>query len=87
MVLLSTGGSGEDHAACRSFHPGIRSWFRIPGHVLPALAKATVVEPRAERIANQPVTLTIVLKRDDQAGFEKYLKEITTHIRKISTAF
>ena len=48
---------------------------RIPGHVLPALAKATMVAPRAGE-SNQLVTLTIVLKHDDQAGFEKYLGEI-----------
>ncbi len=55
--------------------PGNSQLVRIPGHVLPALANATKVAPNpGESI--RPITLTIVLKRDDQAGFEKYLKEI-----------
>ncbi len=54
---------------------GNSKMVRLPGHVLPALAKATkVAQPKDE--SNQPVTLTIVLKRDDQAGFDKYLREI-----------
>jgi kumamolisin len=48
---------------------------RIPGHVLPALAKATIVPSKPDSDA-RPITLTIVLKRDDQAGFERYLKEL-----------
>ncbi|MGH7985623.1 MAG: protease pro-enzyme activation domain-containing protein [Candidatus Binataceae bacterium] len=48
---------------------------RLPGHVLPALMKATVVPSRANS-GNQPITLTIVLRRDHQAGFERYLHQI-----------
>jgi hypothetical protein len=48
---------------------------RLPGHVLSALAKATKVAPHAG-VSNQPATLTIVLKRDDQKGFDRYLKDI-----------
>ncbi|MGD0120814.1 MAG: protease pro-enzyme activation domain-containing protein, partial [Candidatus Binatus sp.] len=48
---------------------------RLPGHVLPALAKATII-PSKSNSGAQPITLTIVLKRDDQAGFESYLHEI-----------
>ena len=48
---------------------------RIPGHVLPALAKATVVALKPDADA-QPITLTIVLKRDDEAGFQRYLREL-----------
>src|SRR5580704_14650293 len=47
----------------------------LPGHVLPALAKATLVPSKPESDA-QPITLTIVLKRDDQTGFDRYLREI-----------
>src|SRR5580704_13490805 len=47
----------------------------LPGHVLPALAKATLVPSKPESDA-QPITLTIVLKRDDQTGFDRYLLEI-----------
>jgi hypothetical protein len=45
---------------------------RLPGHVLAVLAKATVVASNPNSGA-LPVTLTIVLRRDDQAGFERYL--------------
>jgi subtilase family serine protease len=48
---------------------------RLPGHVLPALAKATLI-PSNPGSANQPITLTIVLRRDDQAGFERYLHDL-----------
>ena len=53
---------------------------RISGHVLPALSKATVLpatdNSSAAREAAQPITLTIVLRRDNQAAFESYLHEI-----------
>jgi hypothetical protein len=48
---------------------------RLPGHVPAALARATAAtEPKIS--ADDPVTLTVVLKRDDQAGFDKHLREI-----------
>ncbi len=52
---------------------------RIPGHVLAALSKATVLSPAdhaSPSEANQPLTITIVLKRDHQQAFERYLHEI-----------
>ncbi len=55
--------------------PPVSAMVRVPGHVLPALARATKVAPQRDE-SNEPITLTIVLKRDDQAGFEKYLHEI-----------
>jgi subtilase family serine protease len=49
--------------------------IRVPGQVLPALVKATRIrsEPAA---AAQPLTLTVTLNRDDQAGFESYLHNV-----------
>lgn len=49
---------------------------RLPGHVLPALAKAKVVAAQSKATADEPLTLTLVLKRDDQAGFDKYLRDV-----------
>ena len=53
---------------------------RLPGHVLPALARATALAPKNDAAsaaeANQPLTLTVVLKRDDQQGFERYLRAV-----------
>ena len=48
---------------------------RIPGHVLPALARATVV-PSKPNSGSESITLTIILRRNDQAGFASYLHEI-----------
>ena len=63
---------------------------RLPGHVLPALANATE-DMSADRQAeaaegSRPLTLTIVLKRDDPAGFARYLHNLydphSTNFRK-----
>jgi len=48
---------------------------RLPGNVLPALAKATALPSKSDS-DTQPITLTIILKRDDQAGFERLLQDI-----------
>jgi hypothetical protein len=48
---------------------------RLPGHVLPALSKATVIPSKSDA-GNQRITLTVVLKLDDEAGFKQYLSEI-----------
>jgi Pro-kumamolisin, activation domain/Bacterial Ig-like domain (group 1) len=50
---------------------------RLPGHVLQALARATPL-PRARYEAGSPLTLTVVLKRDDQSGFDEYLQSVYT---------
>ena len=63
-------------ASAASPKEGRSSWMvRLPGEVLPALAKATRIAPTKGE-SNQQMTLTIVLKRDDQAGFDRYLREI-----------
>ncbi len=53
---------------------------RLPGHVLPALAKATAIRPGDENAeaanGRQLLTLTIVLKRDDQLAFDRYLRDV-----------
>ena len=48
---------------------------RLSGHVLRALSKATVI-PSRPGSGNQAITLTIVLRREDQAGFERYLHDV-----------
>src|SRR5271155_5494487 len=48
---------------------------RLPGHVLPALSKANMV-PSSTKGHRDPVTLTLVLKRDDQPGFERLLHDL-----------
>ena len=54
---------------------------RIPGHVISALAHAAEVNQPLDAQGHllhdsDPITITVVLKRDDQAGFDRYLKEI-----------
>jgi len=51
------------------------SSVRLPGHVLPALPRATLIQSKPDA-GNQRISLTIVLKLEDQEGFEKYLSEI-----------
>jgi hypothetical protein len=48
---------------------------RLPGHVPSALTGATPV-PAAPGADAEPLTLTVVLKRTDQAGFDGYLREV-----------
>ncbi len=48
---------------------------RLPGHVLPAL-KGVAPLPATPGSDDKPITLTLVLKRSDQAGFEAYLHDL-----------
>jgi subtilase family serine protease len=48
---------------------------RLPGHVLSAIAKASVV-PSSAKSESGTLSLTLVLKRDDQAGFERFLHDL-----------
>jgi Pro-kumamolisin, activation domain/Bacterial Ig-like domain (group 1) len=52
---------------------------RLTGHVLPALAHAAPTFAPKELSASpasQSLTLTFVLKRDDEAGFQRYLSDV-----------
>lgn len=49
---------------------------RLAGHVLPALVSATPVAGDTASAAAQPLTLTLVLRRDDQAGFDAYVHDL-----------
>lgn len=48
---------------------------RLPGHRLSALAKASVATSASDAISKR-ITLTIVLKRDGEAAFHQYLREL-----------
>ena len=48
---------------------------RLPGHVLPALASATKLAKKPQA-ASEPLTLTVVLNRADQSGFESFLNDV-----------
>jgi subtilase family serine protease len=70
LVVLFSFGSA--HALHASSVPGM---VRLPGHVLPALAKATIV-PSNPKDENAPITLTLVLRRDNQPAFDAYLRDL-----------
>jgi hypothetical protein len=60
-----------------------RGWVRLPGHVVPVLSRAQTVlfsDPFAKQGStlgsDGRMTLTITLKRDDEAGFERYLRDV-----------
>ena len=77
-VLLVAFPAASD-AAARKGRAAERSeqLVNLPGHVLPALEKATVLPPDVSAgKARDVLTLTLVLKRHDQAGFERYLRDV-----------
>ena len=47
--------------------------LRLSGHVLPALAQA---QPAKAASSDESLSLTIVLRRTDSAGFEQFLKDV-----------
>ena len=62
--------------------PG-KGFVRLPGHVLDALATAlpiksgtTSSKSRTAKVQHHVMTLTVVLKRDHQAGFDRYMQDI-----------
>jgi hypothetical protein len=59
----------------RNSPPTDAALVRLPGHMLPALASAIAVPP-APTDARAPVTLTLVLRRDDEPGFGRYLRDV-----------
>ena len=50
---------------------------RIAGHVLSALQRAKPIRVTVDAVnADQPLSLTIVLNRDDPAGFDRFLADV-----------
>ena len=89
VTILSIAASGTTMGAVRT-SPGGSAMVRIPGHVLSAPASAKRVDSVKESAAaGQALTLTIVLKRDEQKEFDRYLSEIynphSVHYRKYLT--
>lgn len=55
--------------------PGV-PLVRLPGHVLSALPKAARVPASRELSLAEPIGLTVVLRRSDPAGYERYLRDV-----------
>ncbi len=50
----------------------------LSGHVLPALAASDRISRKSAAVdGNEALTLTIVLRRDDEAGFQQFLAEVS----------
>lgn len=74
ITLLSIEASAKTTSALKQSDTS--AIVRIPGHVLSALATAERVASEENSAARQPLTLTIVLKHDDQRGFDRYLSDL-----------
>jgi len=75
-ILLAQSGSATRPAfASANDSPSGITMVRIPGHTVPALKRATMVRS-GPASASAPMTLSLVLKRDDQTGFDRYLHQI-----------
>ncbi|HUA33021.1 MAG TPA: protease pro-enzyme activation domain-containing protein [Candidatus Binataceae bacterium] len=61
--------------AARASQDAAAPAVRLPGHVLPVLSKSTAVA-RTQATGEQPIDLTIVLRRDHQAAFDRFLHEL-----------
>jgi len=80
VTVLSISASATTAGASKT-SPHKSAMVRIPGHVLSALAHATPVKEQLDSRGrpihdSDPLTITIVLKRDNQAGFDRYLKDV-----------
>jgi len=70
LILGMTGSAGQK--------------TRLEGHVLPVLQRATLIRPPGARaqsaalagLEEAPLTVTVVLQRDDPAGFQRFLAEL-----------
>ncbi len=54
------------------------NFVTLSGHVLPALAGAApvVVAEQAKAATEAPLSLTVILRRTDEAGFQAYLHDV-----------
>ncbi|HLK10841.1 MAG TPA: protease pro-enzyme activation domain-containing protein [Candidatus Binatia bacterium] len=68
--------------------PAFAGTTRLPGHVLGSLGAAVPIAPTPGE-ERAPLTLTFVLRHDDQAGFERYLASLgdpaSSHYRRYLT--
>jgi len=63
-------GCGPARAAGAPASPAL---VRLPGHEVAALDRATPIGPGS---TGEPLTVTVVLKRNDQAGFDRHLRAL-----------
>jgi len=81
LTVASPAGAAVSSAARSPDTRSAIAMVRLPGHVLPALSAATAISAPSGRshLARQdaqPIALTIVLRRDKQSAFDRYLKDL-----------
>jgi hypothetical protein len=85
LIIMSCGMLGFGAAQAANSSASIPSstpessraaYSRLPGNVLPMLSRATRLANPSQQSSGQLLTLTLTLKRDDQAGFDRYLHDV-----------
>jgi kumamolisin len=76
LIIVSPAGAAVSSAIPVPNTHTATAMVRLPGHVLQALSEATEL-PTASARENEPLIITLVLKRDHQAAFEKFLHDIS----------
>lgn len=73
LLLVGSGGATFSDATSIDLRPPSGSpMIRLPGHIIPALKQARRIKS-APNAGEQPLTITLVLRRDNQKGFEHLL--------------
>ena len=74
LVILSAVYGSPARAANLAYEPRVR----LPGHMLGALPHATLLPMKNGELENldAPMTLTVVLSRSDELGFQQYLRDV-----------
>jgi Pro-kumamolisin, activation domain/Bacterial Ig-like domain (group 1) len=79
IVSASTEGPTASASVPVGPDPG-KGFVRLPGHVLDVLPRATIESASGQAATTasdtSPMILTLVLKRDDQPGFDHYLANV-----------
>jgi hypothetical protein len=81
-ISLIVAAAANDNASARVVSDSAVSAgqsVELSGHLLPAVAKAIRVHESAQQLrarARDPITLTLVLKREHQAEFDRYRREV-----------
>src|SRR5690348_2630969 len=75
LIVAGAANAGASSATHARSDDGVR----LPGHVLPTIAAAVRLEQGGAQLkarAAEPITLTVVLKREHQAEFDSYRRDL-----------
>src|SRR5262249_26836996 len=77
LALLNAERSSATSVVPGSGDGSTASMVRLPGHVLAAVEGGIPVTRDADADVLRPLTVTVVLRRDDEGGFQRYLKDLS----------